>query len=70
MKVSVPIDFEVESDEGEVDREIAEVAAFQASYDYLSFTKISGYSTDSEEVEVHIDGFGKCRVRLVEGDGS
>jgi hypothetical protein len=66
MKTTVPITFEVESLEAPeelTDRE-AYAAAEQAAFDFLSFVKVSGYSPDSESVEVHVDGHGKCRVRL------
>ncbi len=67
MKVKVEIEFEVESLEApdELTEREAECAAEGAAYDYLSFVEISGYSSDSESVEVHVDGHGNCRVRLV-----
>lgn len=64
MKVSIQVAFEVESDEGGLDEIIARSAAEQASFDFLSFCTVSGVNTDTDEVEVHVDGFGKCRVRL------
>ena len=64
MRVEIPVAFEVESREVELDECEAETAAALAAYDFLSFCKISGYSTDSDSVEVHVDGIGKCTVKL------
>ncbi|RPJ59094.1 MAG: hypothetical protein EHM12_07220 [Dehalococcoidia bacterium] len=68
MLVSIPVAFEVESlendDENELTKKIAASAADLAAFNYLSFTKVSGVTTDSETVEVHVDGFGKCKVRI------
>ena len=67
-RVSGPVVFDVESledeDEGELTMRIAESAADLAVFNFLSFVKVSGVTTDSETVEVHVDGFGKCKVRL------
>ena len=65
MKVDILVSFHVVAlDNDDLDEHTAKIAADQAAYDYLSFTKISGYSSDSNSVEVHVDGFGKCMVRL------
>lgn len=73
MRVSIPVVFEVESLEdddetGELTTKIAESAADLAAFNFLSFVKVSGITTDSDDVEVHVDGFGKCKVRLAEVD--
>jgi hypothetical protein len=68
MKVKILIEFEVEGiDEAighRLDEAIAKGAASQAAYDYLSFCTVSGVNTDTEEVTVHVDGYGTCKVRL------
>ena len=68
MKVTIPVEFFVvpSNCEDELTIREAELAAEQACFDYLSFVKISGYSTDSDEVEVHVMGFGNCIVTLSE----
>jgi len=71
MRVAIPISFEVESledadESGELTQKIAESAADLAAFNYLSFVKVSGFTTDSDAVEVHVDGFGKCKVCLAE----
>lgn len=71
MKVKILIEFEVESLEdeaefGELTEETAKVAAGQAAFDYLSFVRISGHTSSCDEVEVHVDGFGKCSVKIGE----
>lgn len=68
MKVMLPVAFEVESLEApdELTSLEAQSAAEQAVWDYLAFVKVGGYSTDSKEVEVHVDGHGPCKVRLAE----
>lgn len=66
MKATIPVTFEVESLEApdELTSLEAQSAVEQAVWDYLSFVKISGYTSDSDEVEVHVDGHGPCKVRL------
>ena len=66
MRVTIPIEFDVDPAcaEDELTENDAKSAADMAAYDYLSFVKISGYSSDSESVEVHVDGFGMCVVSL------
>jgi hypothetical protein len=71
MKVKIGIEFEVSTDldedeYGELTENRAKSAASQAAYDYLSFVKISGFSSDAESVEVDVDGFGECKVQLGE----
>lgn len=67
MRVSIPIFFDVEApnaEDEELTEQIAKEAAEAAAFDYLAFVEISGYSSDSAEVTTHVDGFGKCTVRL------
>lgn len=68
MKVKIWIEFEVEAvdDDEELTEDIAKSAASVAAYDFLSFVKVSGMSTDSEQVDVHVDGFGECKVSIGE----
>lgn len=69
MKVSIPIEFEVEyegGDEDELMESQAESAAELAAIHFLSFCEISGYGTDTDAVEVFVDGFGKCAVKLAQ----
>lgn len=73
MKVTIPVTFEVEPvealEEGETFSEnTAKDAASQAAFDYLSFCTVSGVNTDTDEVTVHVDGFGECTVRLAQED--
>jgi hypothetical protein len=69
LKTRILIEFDVEPleedlGEGEFNEQIAKGAASQAAFDFLTFCTVSGVNTDS--VEVHVDGFGKCRVKLGE----
>ena len=71
MKVKILIEFEVSTDldeeeHGELTQNHATSAASLAAFDYLSFVAMSGYSTDPESVEVHVDGFGPCTVKIGE----
>ena len=69
MRVSILVEFEVESVEGEeLTENQAKDAADLARHHFLTFCTVSGYNTDTDEVTVHVDGFGECRVRLTEGD--
>ena len=61
MRVSVNVEFEVSSDE-KLDRTTAETAAESAIYHYLALTKNG--SLVCEEVSLHVDGHGWCRVKL------
>jgi hypothetical protein len=60
MKVKIPVEFEVDTD----DEEVAKTAAATAAWDYLSFCEVSGESTDTDEVTVNVDGHGKMTVRM------
>jgi hypothetical protein len=63
MKVKIGVEFNVP----DVDEEdVAKAAASMAAYNYLSFCEISGVRTDTDEVTVHVDGYGECKVRLGE----
>ena len=62
MKVKILIEFDVDTDE----EGVAKAAASQAAYDYLTFCTVSGVNTDTDEVTVHVDGYGECTVRLGE----
>ena len=65
MIVTIPVEFNVESlEDEEITVEQAKDAAVTAAYDYLTFCEIGGYSTDTESVEIHVEGFGKCSVSL------
>jgi hypothetical protein len=70
MKVKILVEFDVEpgddADDGVLDENIAKSAASMAAFDYLTFCEISGVRTDTDEVEVHVDGYGTCKVRLGE----
>lgn len=68
MKVKILVEFEVTTDveDGELTEDVAKSAASQAAYDFLSFVKVSGRTTDVESVEVHVDGFGECKVSIGE----
>lgn len=68
MRVKIPVEFEVETDEADFEERHAKDAAAQAAFDYLSFCTVSGVNTDTDEVEVHVDGFGKCKVRLAKSE--
>jgi hypothetical protein len=69
MKVKILIAFDVEpvdDPDNDFTENHAKSAASQAAYDYLSFTKVSGHSTDCDSVEVFADGFGPCNVSIGE----
>ena len=68
MKVRIRVEFEVEpvDDHEGFDVKVARGAASQAAYDFLSLSDDTGYAGDTESVEVHVDGFGKCRVSIGE----
>lgn len=65
MRVIIPVEFEVESEEEGLNDNYATGAASLAVENYLSFCEISGYSTDTNEVSVYVDGFGECTVKLI-----
>lgn len=64
--VSIPITFTVTSevDDDDLTQQRAEEAAETAARDFLAFVKVSGQSTDCDEVEVHVEGFGECTVSI------
>lgn len=65
MKTKILIEFDVEADDQDgFDENVAKAAASVAAYEFLTFCLVSGVNTDTDEVEVHVDGFGPCRVRL------
>lgn len=67
VKLLVLVEFDVAGAEGdELTEDQAKEAASQAIFDYLTFRTISGANTDTKEVEVHVDGYGTCLVRLGE----
>lgn len=63
MKVKILIEFEVDDTDEE---SVAKSAASMAAYDFLSFCTVSGVNTDTDEVQVHVDGHGEFTVRLGE----
>lgn len=63
MKVKIGVEFDVS---GVDEEDVAKAAASLAAYNYLTFCEISGVRTDTDEVTVHVDGYGKCTVRLGE----
>lgn len=66
MKVKILCEFNVESKEKGLTEKIAKDAAGLAAFNYLSFVKISGVTTDIESVTVFVDGFGDCQVSIGE----
>lgn len=69
--MKVKIEFEVTTDldeeaHGELTEARAKSAASEAAYQYLAFVKVAGYTSAADEVEVHVDGFGACTVKLGE----
>lgn len=62
MKVKIGVEFDVDTDE----EEVAKAAASLAAYNYLTFCEVSGVRTDVDEVTVHVDGYGEVIVRLGE----
>lgn len=62
MRVSTTVEFEVESDE-ELDEQTARQAAEAAVYHYIALTK-DNVRVWKEAVTVHVDGYGKCKVKL------
>jgi len=71
MKVKLLIEFEVttdldEDEHGELTENRAKSAASEAAYQYLAFVKIAGHTSAADDVEVHVDGFGDCTVKLGE----
>lgn len=70
MKVTIPIEFEVtaRTEGDELTEGVVKIAAELAVYHFLAFVMVSGQTSDVENVEVHVDGFGSCIVSLVEED--
>lgn len=66
MKVQVQVTFEVSSEEEGLNELVAKAAAEQAAFDYLSLVTVSGVNTDTDEVFVHVDGFGECMVSIAD----
>jgi hypothetical protein len=71
LKVKILIEFDVEPleedlGEGEFNEQIAKGAASMAAFNFLTFCTVSGVNTDTDAVEVHVDGFGRCMVKLGE----
>jgi len=69
MKVKILIEFDVttdldEEEHGELTEARAKSAASQAAYDNLVLTRNGPHVHD--DVEVHVDGFGDCTVKLGE----
>ena len=64
MNVKILVEFEIGSEQGELDEATAKAAASEAAYHYLSFTN-TGQDVQ-EKVRVHVDGFGECEVALGE----
>lgn len=65
MRVVVPIAFEVEGlEDHEMSTAEAHGAAELAAYDYLAFVLETTQGRAQEDVEVHGEGYGKCRVAL------
>ena len=69
MRVTIPLAFNVEvvdgmADDDELTIEQAKDAAIMAAFDYLILTNNGVNNVDS--VEIHVDGFGLCRVTIEE----
>ncbi len=63
MKTKILVEFDVPDTDDEF---VAKSAASQAAYHFLTFCTVSGVNTDTDEVDVSVDGFGDCIVRLGE----
>ena len=65
VKVKFEVEFEVEGPEDEeVQEKDAENAVELAVFDFLTLTR-NGQDV-AEDVVVHVDGLGECKVRLPE----
>ena len=62
MRTRILIEFDVDTD----DEDVARSAASLAAYNFLSFCTISGVNSDTDMVTVHVDGHGEVDVRLGE----
>lgn len=67
MKVTIPIEFEVETNVDELSEVVAKEAAHVAAWNALCMTQ-NGQDVTEEAVEAHVDGFGQCKVKLCEGE--
>jgi hypothetical protein len=70
MKVKILVEFEVttdldEEEHGELTENRAKSAASEAAYQHLCFTHNIGFAS-IESVDVHVDGFGECTVKIGE----
>jgi len=63
MKVKILVEFEVPKAE---DENVAKSAASMAAYEYLAFCSAIDVNRGREECEVHVDGYGKYKVRIGE----
>jgi hypothetical protein len=61
MKTKILIEFDVPDTDDEF---VAKSAASQAAYNFLTFCTVSGVNTDTDEVDVHVDGYGRYKVQL------
>ena len=71
MKVQFPVNFEVEpveplEDGDELTKNQAMDAADLAVFNFLAFVEESTQGHEVDSVEVHVDGFGPCRVSLAD----
>ena len=64
MKVKILVEFEVESEVPDLDLLVAGEAAEQAACHHGALTNTGESLVD--EVSVHVDGFGRCTVKLVD----
>lgn len=68
MKVKIQVEFEIEAiecdEDDELSENVAKSAASLAAWHNLVFT--SNGRNVVEQVEVHVDGFGKCQVKVGE----
>jgi len=64
MKVKILCEFDVTSDEEDLDENAAKSAASLAAYDFLSLVEFGDRVTPA--VTVHVDGFGECEVSIGE----
>lgn len=62
MRVKIEVEFDVHSDEDGLTEKYAQEAAEMAVYHHLAFTKHGDYA--NEEIEQHVDGFGKCTISI------
>lgn len=66
MRVRILVEFDVQPlEDDELTENDAKAAASHAAWNYLALEKTAGYD-GVESVNVHVDGYGKCRVSLGE----